>query len=229
VTAWSEPALGSGPAPARCGPVRTATAVLGPAGALTGLTLLLRWACQGTEAAVAAPGSASLPDLLVLSAAAAAWCVAAGVSAGVVVAVLAVVRPRAVPHRVRALLPVGTRRVAAALLGAGIVATAAATAGTAHADSGLGGWSADRPAAPSAPGPDHGLTEGHRGTDRRSIVVRRGDTLWAIAARGLPASSSAGDIAASWPRWYAANRDVVGPDPDLIRPGQVLHPPERPQ
>ncbi|WP_425600034.1 hypothetical protein [Ornithinimicrobium sufpigmenti] len=30
------------------------------------------------------------------------------------------------------------------------------------------------------------------------------------------------DIAEEWPRWYAANRELIGPDPDLILPGQEL-------
>ena len=32
-------------------------------------------------------------------------------------------------------------------------------------------------------------------------------------------------IAREWPRWYAANRAVIGADPDLIVIGQVLTPP----
>ncbi len=56
-------------------------------------------------------------------------------------------------------------------------------------------------------------------------VVRRGDTLWDIAARHLGPRVSASAIAREWPRWYAANRDVIGPDPFLIRPGQALRPP----
>jgi len=57
------------------------------------------------------------------------------------------------------------------------------------------------------------------------VVVRRGDSLWSIAARELGADASAEAIAARWPQWYAANRDVIGPDPDLILPGQVLRTP----
>lgn len=53
-------------------------------------------------------------------------------------------------------------------------------------------------------------------------VVRRGDTLWAIAARHLGPGSTVQDVAQEWPRWYAANRDLIGPDPDLILPGQEL-------
>lgn len=56
----------------------------------------------------------------------------------------------------------------------------------------------------------------------RTVVVRPGDCLWGIAAAHLPAGASDAEIAAAWPRLYAANRDVIGPDPDLIHPGQVL-------
>jgi nucleoid-associated protein YgaU len=58
------------------------------------------------------------------------------------------------------------------------------------------------------------------------VVVRRGDSLWAIAARHLGPRATDGEVAAEWPRWYAANRDVVGPDPDLLLPGQVLRSPD---
>ena len=57
---------------------------------------------------------------------------------------------------------------------------------------------------------------------RSEVVVLRGDTLWSIAARALPADATDREIATEVERWYAANVDVVGDDPDLIRPGQVL-------
>jgi nucleoid-associated protein YgaU len=57
------------------------------------------------------------------------------------------------------------------------------------------------------------------------VVVRRGDTLWGIAARRLGPSASDARIAAEWPRWYAANRAVIGDDPDRLRPGQRLQAP----
>ena len=57
------------------------------------------------------------------------------------------------------------------------------------------------------------------------VAVRRGDTLWDIAARHLPAGSPDADIAAAWPRWHAANATVIGDDPDLLRPGQLLRVP----
>jgi nucleoid-associated protein YgaU len=57
------------------------------------------------------------------------------------------------------------------------------------------------------------------------VVVREGDSLWALAARELGAGATSEAIAARWPEWYAANRHVIGDDPDLILPGQVLRVP----
>jgi len=52
--------------------------------------------------------------------------------------------------------------------------------------------------------------------------VRAGDSLWTIAADRLAPGATEADVAVAWPRWYATNRAVVGDDPQLIRPGQVL-------
>lgn len=57
---------------------------------------------------------------------------------------------------------------------------------------------------------------------RATVVVRPGDCLWSIAAAHLPAGASDAEIAAAWPAWYTANAAVVGADPDLLVPGQVL-------
>ena len=46
--------------------------------------------------------------------------------------------------------------------------------------------------------------------------MRRGDSLWDIAARHLGPDASAADVAVEWPRWHHANRDVIGADPDLL-------------
>lgn len=58
-----------------------------------------------------------------------------------------------------------------------------------------------------------------------TTTVRPGDSLWLIAERRLGAHGDTAHIAAAWPRWYAANRDVIGDDPNYIVAGQVLHPP----
>lgn len=58
-----------------------------------------------------------------------------------------------------------------------------------------------------------------------SVVVRRGDSLWVIAAAHLPEGASPSEIDTSWRQWYAANRSVIGPDPNLVLPGERLWPP----
>ena len=58
-------------------------------------------------------------------------------------------------------------------------------------------------------------------------VVMPGDTLWDIAASHLHTTDDS-RIARYWPLIHRENRDVVGSDPSLIRPGQVLElPPEK--
>jgi hypothetical protein len=56
-------------------------------------------------------------------------------------------------------------------------------------------------------------------------VVQRGDTLWDIAKATLPDDASGAEITREWHRWYEANRQVIGEDPDLILPGQILKAP----
>lgn len=57
------------------------------------------------------------------------------------------------------------------------------------------------------------------------VVVRRGDTLWDLAARHLGPGAGDAEIAVEWPRWHEVNRDTIGADPDLLLPGQQLRPP----
>ncbi len=57
------------------------------------------------------------------------------------------------------------------------------------------------------------------------VVVRPGDSLWSIAAGRLESSASARSTSIAWHEWYAANRSVIGDDPNLIYPGEQLHPP----
>jgi LysM repeat protein len=83
-----------------------------------------------------------------------------------------------------------------------------------------GGWPALYAANRQAVGPDPGLIRpgtvlavpGANGPVRYTVAP--GDTLSAIAA--------VLDVPGGWPALYAANRQAVGPDPDVIRPGTVL-------
>jgi nucleoid-associated protein YgaU len=94
------------------------------------------------------------------------------------------------------------------------------------------GWTPDRP-VPTHRRSAHEeaasrLVTGPARAERRvadEVVVRRGDSLWDIAARHLGPDASAAEVAAEWPRWHHANRDVIGADPDLLIPGQRLVPP----
>jgi hypothetical protein len=61
-----------------------------------------------------------------------------------------------------------------------------------------------------------------------TVIVAPGDTLWTIAGRHLPPGASDADLAGAWPAWYAANGDVIGPDPDVLAVGTVLAVPAAP-
>ena len=113
------------------------------------------------------------------------------------------------------LAPPGRRAAAAACLGLAVVAGTAAAAGAGPGGPRLDGLPLpDRPLGPAAP--THGTAV---------VTVRSGDTLWGLAAARLPATAPAAAVDHSWRGWYAANRRTVGPDPDLLIPGQRLVPP----
>ena len=133
-----------------------------------------------------------------------------------------------------------------------VVARDAGTApalGPGYAPTDLGVAADERPSPGEGPTPDPGPEPGFRPTPpapvhdgerttllapspRPTIAVhgrvtaRRGDTLWSIARRHLGPDASDAEVAREWPRWYAANRAVIGDDPDLILPGQQLAPPD---
>ncbi|MER7643250.1 transglycosylase family protein [Streptomyces sp. NPDC126522] len=69
-------------------------------------------------------------------------------------------------------------------------------------------------ATPSKPAktPARGTNNASRGTSRGDYTVREGDTLSGIAAQH----------GTTWRKVYAANKAVIGGDPDLIVPGQQL-------
>jgi len=70
-----------------------------------------------------------------------------------------------------------------------------------------------------------GATTPRRRAPASEVAVRPGDSLWLIARRQLGGSATPAQIATEWPRWYAANRATVGPDPNVLRPGSQLHAP----
>lgn len=89
------------------------------------------------------------------------------------------------------------------------------------------GPAADPPTAPSVSPPNRRAGPGPEPT--ATVVVRPGDTLWALAEASLQRTGTRrptdGQVAVAWPLWWSENRHVIGPDPDLIRPGTALRVP----
>lgn len=171
-----------------------------------------------------------------------AWAVAGYLVLAVVLAVLAALAdahalarwtPLLVRRGVELVLSVG---LAGALTGTGLAAAAPGVGGS----SGIGG----APGSGAAHGPPAAASldwpglprsrAGHSGDGRpdragtvstvtgATVVVQAGESLWTIAARHLGPDPTAEQIAAAWPRWWRANREAIGPDPNLIRPGLHL-------
>jgi nucleoid-associated protein YgaU len=61
--------------------------------------------------------------------------------------------------------------------------------------------------------------------DETGHVVRPGQSLWSIATSAAGSEATSADIAEATSHWYLRNRTVIGDDPNLILPGQVLMPP----
>jgi nucleoid-associated protein YgaU len=58
-----------------------------------------------------------------------------------------------------------------------------------------------------------------------AVTVRPGDSLWTIASAELGPAATDPQIAIAWPYWYRANRQLIGRDPNLLRPGTRLNRP----
>jgi LysM repeat protein len=109
----------------------------------------------------------------------------------------------------------GAWPVCSARAGASGTAPAAGSSGTTVSKSSATTKSAPLKSSPAkstpAKTPDHPTARtGHNG--HGDYTVREGDTLSLIAARH----------GTTWQRIYAANKKVIGDDPDLIMPGQRL-------
>lgn len=168
------------------------------------------------------------------------WLLLSGLAAAVVASRGQQVGPvTAVADR---MLPAAARRVLLGLLGLGVLTAPACAIGAAGAAipeaasaAAIGLRSADEhPEADprlleGLPFPDRPSGGVLRAADRRPerarVVVRRGDTLWGIVAHSLGPAATAEQVARTWPAWYAANRQVIGDDPDLILPGTSLRSP----
>lgn len=127
----------------------------------------------------------------------------------------------------RRVLPSALYRVAAGAAGLGVVlapvaATAAAPPPVPSPTLPLSPESGPAPVLPAPALPTSAAAPPAAST----VTVASGDSLWTIAAAHLPGRASEARIAGAWPRWWAANRTVIGPDPSLLLPGQVLRAPQ---
>jgi LysM repeat protein len=87
--------------------------------------------------------------------------------------------------------------------------------------SGAGRFSVPVPARPT----DARSTGAAYDVPRQRVQVEPGDSLWRIAERRPGQRASSQEVARLVERTYRANRRVIGPDPDLIFPGQRLEVP----
>lgn len=188
---------------------------------------LARWA-----ATLPGPGSADFPTLLT---ALAAWTFVGG-CVWALLLLAAAATEAGTRHRLRTTRlvpgPEAARRWALVLLGAAVVSMGPLPAYAGQGDAApheptLGGLPA--PHRPDGELPTHragsvsapvGRPGGRPGT--RRLVVRPGDSLWDLLTARLPSSADQHDVAAAVDATYRANRNAIGPDPDLIRPGQHL-------
>ncbi len=224
---------------------RTAVATL----ALAGIAGVVDWAAPVSAAIAGLRDPQATADrygvdaLLLAAAGAACWLALAWlvVAMGVLAATALPGRCGHVAHAVAArTVPPAMRRLLALGLGLAVVTSAgsAAASATELAQAPRGAHSAvdlDWPlgVAPAATTEPAGTTTPAARSTVSSlvgsmVVVRPGDCLWSIAAGHAPAGAGNAAIAAAWPRWYAANRAVIGADPNLLLPGQHLSPPSYP-
>ncbi len=234
---------------ARCGTGRLARAgtLLGTATA----ALLLLAAAPSPQTALrqlhdAGPADPTAPVVAASTLAAwglAAWLTAtvlltvAGSLPGLVGTTCAAVSRRIAPTAVRRTVEVALGlTVAVGVLGAAPASAApddtqalGTAAGAAGAHRATAVPELDWPALPAARADDPDRLGSSATRTSEPVIVRPGDCLWSVASRqllaaGTPAPADA-QIAQAWPRWWAANRHVVGDDPDLLRPGMRLSPP----
>jgi hypothetical protein len=216
--------------------MRRSAATLVLSGAVAAVLVLLRPHPVALAHRLVAPGAAlrrADPDAVLAEASAGLlWLVAGWLAIGIAATLLARAPGCVGPlfgAASRRLLPAALRRVIAGSAGLGVllapVPAAVATSATPTHQTVTTALPA--PVWPGAPAPAHRPDPAPAA--EHPVQVRPGDSLWLIAARRLAPAADDTDIAATWPRWYAANREVIGDDPDLILPGQLLSPPDGPR
>lgn len=222
--------------------------LLATVAAMVGIALVLGALTPPPEAMAGALAAAQRtadtqgPDVLIGSAAGLlAWAVWAWGALG-----LALTAASALPGIVggasrlilRVVLPAGARRSAALLLGLGLGLTAPLAAvlpavgpvasAAASTDTDVPDWPGATTGQTTVPDWPAGTTPAESRPTADRVVVP-GDCLWHIAADSLLGElgrlPSDREVAVAVDAWWRANADVIGPDPDLLVPGQRLRAP----
>ena len=201
-----------------------------------------------TLRALRSPGRVSVDELVVATSATCALGILLWVTLGLALSVLATLPgPLSVADGlVDAVAPAAVRRWAGLLLGVSVLSAGVPSAAMAHdavvsGSAAVSASAASGSAGPGSAGPGPGWTPtpvralpsvtlsavrpSDADRETASVTVRRGDTLWDLAAAHLSADATDAEIADEWQRWFQTNRRVIGPDPDLRLPGQVLRVP----
>jgi len=227
--------------------VLTAAAMAGIAGVLAALTPALPVMTGAVTAAQRTVDTQGADALIASAAGLLAWIVWAWGALGLALTAAAAL-PGVVGGAARlalhVALPAGARRSAALLLGVGLGLTApiaaaalpafapiASAAGPVPQAQDVPDWPAPAPAAVPLPDWPGGATSTGALPPGQRVVVS-GDCLWHIAADSLLGQlgrlPTDGEVATLVDAWWQANADVLGPDPDLLVPGQVLRTPGPP-
>jgi hypothetical protein len=127
----------------------------------------------------------------------------------------------------RRITPMLVRRLVATATGVSLVITPAAAVATptAPASAVSAPVIASAGEAAATPSPPAGTTPGpplDPEPAAGTVLVQPGDSLWRLTAQRLGPTASDRQIAVDWPYWYRANRQVIGRDPNLLRPGERL-------
>jgi hypothetical protein len=169
----------------------------------------------------------AVADLVAALAAAALVCGWTWLAGAALVTTADALRARDAVVRQRAGVPAAWHRWVVGVVGAGLLCTPAAASGAGDADApgaDVAGAAAPAGRLDGLPLPDRPVA----GIGREVHRVAPGECLWSVAAGRLGPDASDAEIARAWPRWYAANRPVIGDDPDRLLPGTVLRAPAAP-
>ena len=208
----------------------TAAAMGATAAVLGGLTPGVRHMGAALLSAQATVDGSGADALVLAGAGLAAWLVWAWGALGLALTALSAV-PGALGGLAQVLLggvlPSSARRAAALALGLGLgLGAPLPVSASPLVALPIAAVVPDRPGAPPASGAASVPDWPDRSPAAHTVVP--GDCLWDIAAARLAASDgppSNAETAAAVQGWWSVNRTVIGPDPDLLFPGQVLDPP----